>query len=300
MQPNEALFTVLSEVPQAVGQLLRQLQDGSEPATDIGQIMLRLEDMESTEQSQPASVDVVDVIAVDEAADEPTDEPAEDTEEAPSLMELFIKESGEHLQSLAESLSGEQDGCEVTESMFRSLHTLAGISELVEVPGMRRLIEPLYAHFGALHHEGKAADSVSTTVLQDSVQELCRQHEQSEAALHPLGEVDSPGKEKDHLDVEEHQEHGKEIVAGADLAPGVADGDIAALVRQSLYRRRTGRTDNDADGEGHGADGNSKSKEEEDGEVTHNRLAHNGTLPAVRLACRAFEKAGVGKTGCTV
>jgi chemosensory pili system protein ChpA (sensor histidine kinase/response regulator) len=43
---------------------------------------------------------------------------------------------------------------------------------------MRRLIEPLYAHFGALHHEGKAADSVSTTVLQDSVQELCRQHEQ--------------------------------------------------------------------------------------------------------------------------
>jgi chemosensory pili system protein ChpA (sensor histidine kinase/response regulator) len=174
MQPNEALFAVLAEVPLAVEQLLHQLQDGSEPTLNIEQIVSRLVDSESAEQLASESVDVVDVIAVDEAAAEPAD----DSDDAPSLMELFTKESGEHLQILAESVSGKQGECEMTEVMFRSLHTLAGISELVEVPGVRTLIEPLYAHFGALYHEGKPVDPMAIAVLNDSVQELCRQHEQ--------------------------------------------------------------------------------------------------------------------------
>ncbi|MDH3979432.1 MAG: Hpt domain-containing protein [Gammaproteobacteria bacterium] len=174
IQADNALFEALAVVPEAVDQLLKQLRDGSEPAVNIEQIMSRLVACESVEQTIPDSVDVVDVIAVDEVADEP----AEAATESPSLMETFIKECGEHLQSLAGCVAGEPGECEVTEPMFRSMHTLAGITELVDVPGIRSLVEPLYEYFGPRYHEGQPAAPEAITVLGDAVQEMSRQLEQ--------------------------------------------------------------------------------------------------------------------------
>jgi chemosensory pili system protein ChpA (sensor histidine kinase/response regulator) len=62
--------------------------------------------------------------------------------------------------------------------VFRSLHTLAGITELVDVPGIRSLVEPLYAYFGPRYHEEQPVVPEAFTVLGNAVQEMSRLLEQ--------------------------------------------------------------------------------------------------------------------------
>lgn len=260
MQPNNALFAALAEVPEAVEQLLKQLQDGSAPAVNIEQIMSRLVASGSVEPVVPDSVDVVDLIAVDEAADEPV----ADSAAGPPLIETFINECGEHLQSLAGVVAGEQGGCEVTEPMFRSLHTLAGITKLVDVPGIRGLVEPLYEYFGPRYHEGQPAVPEAITVLGDAVQEMSRQLEQlpdpsydeqvvatlleriatlteqlAEVADEPVAEAEAASEEADNvvmLEVETAEEVAETGLADADsVAEQTLPEDAYAGLDRELY-----------------------------------------------------------------
>ncbi|MGB5538937.1 MAG: Hpt domain-containing protein, partial [Gammaproteobacteria bacterium] len=167
-----SLFALLSQVPQAASGLLRQLQDGGEPDMDIGVMMQKAADLAS---ASPAA-------SSDHAAEDERDaEVTVDAEMSASedddivLMELFSTECSEHLGTLAASNPNTGEPGMVTDALYRALHTLTGISESADVPGIGRLAAALYDYFGELYQEGRPAAPEAFALLDDCVREMSSQ-----------------------------------------------------------------------------------------------------------------------------
>ncbi len=95
-----------------------------------------------------------------------------------ALLDLFATECSEHLEVLSACLVDAGESCVVAEQLFRALHTLAGICESAQIPGIGALAEPLYGYFGSLYHDNLPAVPAAFAVLDDCVQEMQRQHAQ--------------------------------------------------------------------------------------------------------------------------
>lgn len=170
LAPTAAMNVFLSRVPEVLQAMLDQLRSGVVPAVDIGSMM---------EQAvKLASGELPAVAAGHKSAAAVMLDAEVDAEPDGTLQELFATESGEHLAVLSTCVTDAGDSCEITEQMFRALHTLTGICESAQVPGIGALVEPLYEYFGRLYQDQLPAVPAAFAVLDDCVQEMQRQHGQ--------------------------------------------------------------------------------------------------------------------------
>ncbi len=169
LEHSPAMSIFLTRVPGAIQEMLEQIRSGATPGRDVEALMAQAVAFASGEQQPVAS-------GANDGASATVPEPAD--EDDPELLELYATECGEHLRVLADCVAtaGETEG--VSEQMFRALHTLTGISESAQVPGIGALVEPLYEYFGGLYHDDLPVVPAAYAVLDDCVHEMQRLHAQ--------------------------------------------------------------------------------------------------------------------------
>ncbi len=168
---GEQLFELLGQVPEALSQLLTQVQDGSSPEADISLLMQQAEILAS-------GAVIESVAAVEEhTSGEITDtevvvDAGEDADDDAVLIEIFKNECISHLQAMQDYLDIGDEPRVVSESLYRALHTLSGISESAEVISILSLAYDLNAYIDEVFHAGLVLDQDALAVLRECSAEL--------------------------------------------------------------------------------------------------------------------------------
>ena len=169
---SDDLVSLMRGVSEPLGELLRQVADGSVAQADTG---LWMSAAERLLRGEPAGLPS----SGGETAAGPEAEPAPGSDTPPTaatadnaveddaaaagedvditLLEIFTRESREHLEAIAEFV----DDCNqasgdypVSDGLYRALHTLSGTAESAGVPAVSMLAGDLYAHIGGLREAG--------------------------------------------------------------------------------------------------------------------------------------------------
>ena len=172
---NDPVFILMKQVPLALQQLREQLCGGSEPTINLEEMMLHAEAISRGEVAEPLlSHEELPTescedehISSDELAEE---DPENDTE----LLGIFTRECIEHLSIIEEFLNSNQPPCVVTETLYRSLHTISGISNSSNVGSINRLAATLDNHFDGLYQGQHLAGADALALLGDSTKEMRR------------------------------------------------------------------------------------------------------------------------------
>lgn len=179
---DATLVTVLERMPVSLSGLLAQINGGPPPESDYRALMLAAEqlargeqpDMSAIADSEPAATDS-DGSTAAESSEEPETSDAEVLTEAPDtddgepeIIEIFRREAIDHLaaiQVFVEACRAHENGCQVSEPLYRALHTLSGISETAEVPAIHSLAMALYGYFGELNEQQLPVSEAAVDVL---------------------------------------------------------------------------------------------------------------------------------------
>ncbi|MBT8122751.1 MAG: Hpt domain-containing protein, partial [Gammaproteobacteria bacterium] len=173
IEQSAGLFTFMVRVPDTLKQMLDQIRDGSEPEIDIQEminaatVLANGGQLSTADEAGQAEEGIVDY-DLHEAGEPPV------ADEEPALLEIFSKECGEHVQALHAWLGAYEEPGRVTDELYRSLHTLSGISESADMPAIGRLADGLYGWFGALYEEHLPVSTVGYEILRDSTAEIER------------------------------------------------------------------------------------------------------------------------------
>jgi chemosensory pili system protein ChpA (sensor histidine kinase/response regulator) len=170
LEPTAPMCKFLVYMPDAMAELLQQVRDNTVPSQDLAVLMEQAARLASGQTQAAPAAEAAAAPEQAQAATEVAEQPDQE------LLELFAGECGEHLQVLATCVADAGDSAPVSPALFRALHTLTGISESAQVPGIGALAEPLYEYFGALHDENLPVPPAAFAVLDGCVQEMQRQH----------------------------------------------------------------------------------------------------------------------------
>ena len=169
---NDQLFGLLGQLPEALSQLIAQVQDGSALVVDMNVMLQHAELLargEVIESAVSASEEVTAEVTTDgETAVGSGEEVDEDAE----LIDIFRNECVGHMQAVEEYLAVGSEPRVVSESLYRALHTLSGISESAEVVSVSSLASDLNAYFDEIFHAGQVLDQDALEVLNDCSIEL--------------------------------------------------------------------------------------------------------------------------------
>ncbi|MEN8204579.1 MAG: Hpt domain-containing protein [Pseudomonadota bacterium] len=147
---NEEIQSLISDVPDILSQLIRQVQDGHTPTIDTDGVMQRADALSRGEDL------VAEACPVNDA----------------SLQDIFRNECDDHLQAIEEFLAAGDEPCVVSEALYRALHTLSGISESAEVVSLRALTGDLNNYFDEYYHAQQFLCQDAINVLRASVKEI--------------------------------------------------------------------------------------------------------------------------------
>ncbi|MCK5481259.1 MAG: Hpt domain-containing protein, partial [Gammaproteobacteria bacterium] len=171
------VFALMSRVPVALQQLFDQLRDGAEPEIDLAEMVAHADALSRGEMIElPNPDDSAPVESCEEefdacGDDQPAEEePGNDAE----LLDIFTRECNEHLLMIEGFLDSNQAPCEVTEALYRSLHTIAGISASLNVSSINKLAAALENYFDSFYQGNHPAGTDALAVLRDSTTEMGR------------------------------------------------------------------------------------------------------------------------------
>jgi chemosensory pili system protein ChpA (sensor histidine kinase/response regulator) len=168
---GEQLFDLLGQVPEALSQLVAQVQDGNSLETDISLLMQQAEILARGEVIE--NVATVEEVTTEEIADtEVVVDAGEEADDDAVLIDIFKNECIGHLQAMQEYLAIGNEPRVVSESLYRAVHTLSGISESAEVISIRSLAFDLNTYVDEVFHAGLALDEVALGVLHECSAEL--------------------------------------------------------------------------------------------------------------------------------
>ena len=174
---SDPVFAFMSRVPLALQQLFDQLRDGVEPEIDLAEMVAhanalsRGEIIELPNPDDSAPVESCEEEFDASGDDQPAGEvPGNDAE----LLDIFTTECNEHLLMIEGFLDSNQAPCEVTEALYRSLHTIAGISGSLNVSSIHKLAAALENYFDSLYQGNHPAGTDALAVLRDSTMEMDR------------------------------------------------------------------------------------------------------------------------------
>ena len=167
---SEQLFELLMQVPEALSQLITQVQDGSSPEADVSLLMQQAEMLANSEVIE--RVATIEEITNSEIAETETMVDADEEADDAVLIDIFKNECIGHLQTMQDYLDIGDEPRVVSESLYRAVHTLSGISESAEVTSIRSLAYDLNAYVDEAFHAGLLLDQSVLAVLRDCSAEL--------------------------------------------------------------------------------------------------------------------------------
>ena len=166
-----AIHCIFSDMPDALSQLIEQVQGGNAPTIDVAAMMLQADALcRGEEFISVAGEEVVeDAVGAEGSVDA---FPSDEVEEEVSLLDIFRKECPDHLQAMEEFLEGGDEPRVVSDSLYRALHTLSGISESAEVISIQDLTSDLNGYFDGFYQMQQLLCQDAINVLRLSVKEI--------------------------------------------------------------------------------------------------------------------------------
>ena len=187
VEVTDQVFVLLGHVPEALSQLVAQVQDGTAPMVDINTMMQRAYTLGRGEVIETVAAIPVDAVievpkpdsevaftsAVDgvDAVDEVDEVDADNATDA-ELIDIFTNECLCHLQAIDEYLSAGDGPRAVSESLYRALHTLSGISESADVVSTHCLAADLNGYIDEAFQSQQVLGQEALEVLRDCGREL--------------------------------------------------------------------------------------------------------------------------------
>jgi chemosensory pili system protein ChpA (sensor histidine kinase/response regulator) len=174
VQVNADILSLLGNVPDALSQLIVQVQGGAVPTIDTADMMQRAnapgrgETLVSAADETP----VDDTENIEELADTVAADEADEADTEASLLDILRKECSDHLQAIENFLEEGDESRVVSDTLYRALHTLSGISESAEVTSISELAGDLNGYFDELHHAQQLLSQEAINVLRSSVMEI--------------------------------------------------------------------------------------------------------------------------------
>ena len=170
VQFGDSVAILLGQCGEALSQLITQVQDTTVPALDIQGMMAcaaALARGEAVELPPPADGTEIEAGLAEPAAEDAV------TGEL-SLLEVFSHECRDHLAAIHAFLEAGDDPCVVTESLYRALHTLSGISESAEIDSIQGLAGDLNTYFDELYQLQQPVSGEALHALRDAAIEIHR------------------------------------------------------------------------------------------------------------------------------
>ena len=246
---SEQLFVLLGQVPEALSQLITQVQDGTAPTVDINAMSQYAAALCRGDLAELVEAAPDDALAENSSPDNDATGTVDDADDT-VLIEIFRNECLDHLQTIEEYLTSSDAPCAVSEPLYRALHTLSGISESAGVVSICSLAADLYGYIDEAYQSQQVLAINSLAVLKDCSLEL-RQlieklpdqefDETVQGALREritilAGEVQEPASEPDHTTGDETAgQQSCELIDAPDTAPAAMDEDPYAGMDQELY-----------------------------------------------------------------
>jgi chemosensory pili system protein ChpA (sensor histidine kinase/response regulator) len=246
---SDQVFVLLGQVPEALSQLLAQVQGGTAPTVDINTIMQHAAALGRGELIEFVATDPVETVAERSAPDNEVTDTVDDADDA-VLIDIFRNECLDHLQTMEEYLAASDEPRAVSEPLYRALHTLSGISESADVVSICRLAADLNGYIDELFQSQQVLAPNALEVLKDCSLEL-RQlieklpdqgfDETSQGALREriadlAREDPGPLSAPDRINEDETAgQQSAELTDAADTAPAAMDEDPYASMDQELY-----------------------------------------------------------------
>ena len=168
---SDAVRSLFNGVPDALAQLIEQVQGGHTPTINVTTMMLQADALCRGEEVVSMADEEASEYAegVDGLVDEsPSDEVAEEV----SLLDIFRKECSDHLLSIEAFLEQGNEPRVVSDALYRALHTLSGISDSAEVSSIRDLACDLNGYFDGYYQAQKSLGVDAVNVLRLSVMEI--------------------------------------------------------------------------------------------------------------------------------
>ena len=179
VEVNDSIRSLLVNLPDALSQLVDQVQGGAVPVIDTASMMLHADalgrgetivsetagDIGDNTEATAESADAVDVQCAEAVSMDIADS-------EPSLLVIFNTECSDHLRVIEEFIDEGDKPRVVSEGLYRALHTLSGISESAEVVSIRDLAGSLNDYFEEYYHAQQLISHDAISVLRASYTEL--------------------------------------------------------------------------------------------------------------------------------
>jgi len=179
---NDQILELLGQIPEALSQLVTQIQEDTLPTVDINSMMQQADVLARGELLEFARADQVETVDHESESDNAVTDTvaavdAVDTDDDAVLIDIFRNECFGHLQAIEEYLAASNESREVSESLYRALHTLSGISESADVVSIRGLAADLNRYVDDIFQLQQALGQEALVVLLDCSLELRQQIE---------------------------------------------------------------------------------------------------------------------------
>jgi chemosensory pili system protein ChpA (sensor histidine kinase/response regulator) len=171
VEESNAMRSLLGDVPDTLSQLIEQVQGGDAPTIDVSMMMLQADALCRGEEfvSMAGEETVEDAVGTGGPVDA---SPSGGPEEEASLLDIFGKECSDHLQAIEEFLEEGDEPRVVSDSLYRALHTLSGISESAEVISIQDLTSDLNGYFDGFYQAQQLLCQEAINVLRLSAMEI--------------------------------------------------------------------------------------------------------------------------------
>ncbi|UCC56675.1 MAG: Hpt domain-containing protein [Gammaproteobacteria bacterium] len=179
---DETLLAIVDRIPVSLTELIAQVDGGPQPESDYRALMFAAETLVRGEQpditaiadNETAAADA-DIVTIAESGKvretidgEITVEEPATADAEPDIIDIFRRESTGHLEAIqgfVEECQVNQASCQVSESLYRALHTLSGITESVDLPVVHSLAIALYGYFSELNEQRLPVSDAALHVL---------------------------------------------------------------------------------------------------------------------------------------
>ena len=161
---SESLQMLVSQLPDALSQLIDQVRSGGGPAINAGEMMQTAGMLASGQAVAVEASDPEEMSATDSECEQ-TDKVNQAAAVEPSLLDIFTTECADHLQAINDYLNEGDKPRLVSESLYRALHTISGISESAGVASISRLAGELNEIFDGYYHGQQVVSQDALRIL---------------------------------------------------------------------------------------------------------------------------------------
>ncbi len=249
VSPNDSICGLVNRVTGVMPGLLEDFRTQTESSFDIGPLMTcaellskgeaaELPDIESEAQHETTeAIEFAEVDSVDDAAAEPTfvvEESASDDPEGNAdsdIYTIFGREAGQHLAAVDDFLSmAEHGSAEITDELYRALHTLKGSAHMAELPNIAGVASAAEALIKSMRERAIWVDSEVAGLLVETGAIIRGGLEH----LHddPLAPLAGSSQLLEKLDA--YSAHRLELLGEADAVEAPQTSALALLLQQNM------------------------------------------------------------------